>query len=66
MHLLRVVSLLGVLLAAPAIASIQPTNWSRAGTQTDDFFGRSVAPAGDVDRDGYGDLLVGPRGSTPR
>ena len=62
MHALVLALLLAVLLASPALASLQATDWSRAGTQTADFFGRSVAPAGDVDLDGFGDLLVGAPG----
>jgi hypothetical protein len=33
--------------------------WSPAGADTEHYFGQSVAPAGDVDGDGDGDLLVG-------
>jgi hypothetical protein len=62
MHRLVLVLLPGLLVTSPALGSIQATDWSRAGTQSADFFGRSVAPAGDVDRDGFGDLLVGAPG----
>ena len=33
--------------------------WAPVGTQVDGDFGEWVAPAGDVDGDGYGDVLVG-------
>jgi hypothetical protein len=33
--------------------------WAPVGTQLEGDFGDAVAPAGDVDGDGYGDVLVG-------
>jgi hypothetical protein len=56
------VSLLSYLLVAtvPATAGVlQSTPWSPLGAQAGAGFGQSSAPAGDVDGDGYGDLLVG-------
>jgi hypothetical protein len=34
-------------------------DWSAAGEATQNFFGNPVAPAGDVNGDGYADLVVG-------
>jgi len=34
-------------------------SWVVEGNETATQFGRSVAPAGDVNRDGYGDVLIG-------
>ena len=38
------------------------SNWSAELDQAFAFFGRSVAAAGDVDGDGFGDVVVGARG----
>ena len=55
------VLVLAVLLVPVSSAAtvLTPTNWGRAGGQLGGAFGHSVAPAGDVDLDGFGDLLVG-------
>lgn len=37
-------------------------HWSDGGSSTGEFFGGSVASAGDFDADGYGDLIVGAPG----
>ena len=57
--------LVGVTLACavPARAGIAPPAfealpWSPSVATPNDDFGRTVAPAGDVNRDGYGDVLV--------
>ncbi len=36
--------------------------WSTTGRQTGEYFGSSVAGAGDVNKDGYRDLIIGARG----
>lgn len=42
---------------------LSPTaNWSAQGNQASAFFGFSVAPAGDVNGDGYGDVIIGADG----
>ena len=62
------------LMAAGVICSIgvAPTSWSQCpwdvlytfdGEAADDFFGRSVSGAGDVNNDGYDDLIVGAYGN---
>ncbi len=48
---------------APALAGglstpFQSLPWRPVGTQVDGLFGFDAAPAGDVDGDGYGDVLV--------
>ncbi len=49
---------------ASAIAEsvLQPTSWALPGGQAGAALGQSLAPAGDVDGDGYGDLIVGAPG----
>lgn len=50
-----------VFLGAPSGLSGLPV-WSAAGEQADARFGSALSCAGDVDRNGYPDLLVGARG----
>jgi hypothetical protein len=38
---------------------VRQTPWTRWGPNDDSYFGRSVASAGDVDGDGYADVLIG-------
>jgi len=40
-------------------ATILSTIWTWSGDAPADFFGRAVAAAGDLDGDGYGDVVVG-------
>jgi hypothetical protein len=47
----------------PTAHGISTTNdWRAAGAQREAFFGTSVATAGDVDGDGYSDVIVGAPG----
>jgi hypothetical protein len=49
--------------ASAAVASLPTTpNWVAEGNQVDAFYGRSVGTAGDVNGDGYADLIVGAPG----
>jgi hypothetical protein len=51
------------LLPAPATAGMfvefPPRPWAPVGSQFEGNFAESVGPAGDVDADGYGDVIVG-------
>jgi hypothetical protein len=54
------------LLALPALGSVakstaQNQPWLVEGNQSGAHLGQTVAPAGDVNGDGYGDLLIGGR-----
>jgi len=51
-----------LLIAPAAYADLTPAAWNPVGFQDFELFGASVAPAGDVNRDGYGDVLVGAPG----
>jgi len=37
-------------------------DWTEEGTQLNEFFGSSVGPAGDIDGDGYSDIIIGAQG----
>jgi hypothetical protein len=50
-----------VFLGSETGPSLSPT-WSATGTQADERLGSAVASAGDVDGNGYTDLIVGARG----
>jgi hypothetical protein len=38
-------------------------NWTKAGTQSGEYYGWSVSSAGDVNGDGYSDILIGAPGN---
>src|SRR5688572_26902644 len=54
-----------VLAFSPAFAQagmfveFPPLPWAPVGSQPEGNFGESVGPAGDVDGDGYGDVIAG-------
>jgi FG-GAP repeat protein len=50
-----------VYLGSPSGLSFEPV-WVTSGTQNNELYGTRVASAGDVDGDGFGDLLVFSRG----
>ena len=54
-----ILSLTLPLVAPPADAALVSGPWAPIGGQAGAAFGSSVAPAGDVNGDGYGDALVG-------
>src|SRR5687767_3088084 len=57
----------GLRLAAPAGSEVDPFDhlpWTPTGGRPYAHFGRRVAPAGDVNRDGYGDVLVAATGDS--
>jgi hypothetical protein len=45
-----------------SIGSVSGASWSAEGDQVDAFFGQSVANAGDVNHDGYDDVIIGAYG----
>jgi hypothetical protein len=44
--------------AGTAVPAFTTLSWAPSAATANDDFGRVVAPAGDVNRDGYGDILV--------
>ncbi len=46
-----------------ATTLLWPSDYQRAGVEVNYFFGWSVSSAGDIDDDGYGDIIVGCPGS---
>ena len=58
--LVPMVSLASLAFAGTQFSTVlRPAPWFVQGAQTGAAFGQSTAPAGDIDGDGYGDLLVG-------
>jgi hypothetical protein len=49
-------------LGSPAGLSATPS-WTEEGNEIYAYFGYSVAPAGDIDHDGFDDILVGAKGA---
>lgn len=49
----------------PPLLSVTEADLRFEGISPDDFAGRSVSAAGDVDGDGYGDILIGAYGADP-